>query len=405
MKTPALFALVVVPCLAACSVAGPQNSIDEAADVDAPSPTHVGRGAALLGRGAPLVSAGTRGTTAPSGVPFSETCAAGDPITLTPDVGTVHVTGTTVDGTDDKKTFCGDPDAETSSPDITFPVTLTEGCTLNVSLTGQDDFEPVFELRTVCDSEGAGDAYYCVNGSNAQSLTHSFAAGTYYLVIDGQLATSGDFDVALTCTTDKCGDGAIGAGEQCDSGPGATPNDGCGDPGGTNECQLESTPAADTCEGVDSMIVHLDDDKQLPASGAPYSTIGAGADYLSTDPDYPVLSPDQVFAFTPDADGVMKITVGMNALGTPFCDQSPYPAGCWNHMLYVREDDCENGSQIAEAVPDFEAEPSGNVQVSFDATAGHTYYLFVSGTDMTEYDLGPYFLQVAMQAEATQPQE
>lgn len=322
-----------------------------------------------------------------------ESCASEGEVTLPLDQ-TIDIVGSTTGANDNAKTFCADPNETTTAPDRIYQLLVPDDCTLSVTLEASEGFDGAFELQTGC--VPSGDQLACVNGLNAPSLLRAVSAGTYYLVVDGMNGTSGDFVVHATCATPACGDGIRNpATEACDGGPGATPGDGCIDAGELDECQIESVSAADSC--VDTMPHELapSTTTMLPTVGAPYNTTGAANDYeSSSNLFWPAV--DQVFEFVPAAAGTLQIRIGLDDTGSAFCAKDWNSPGCWNHVLYARQGGCD-GTDVAMSYPDFVTDDGVN-QIAFPVELGVHYFVFVDGFDLTEYDTGPYYLEVSMLA-------
>jgi hypothetical protein len=307
---------------------------------------------------------------------------------------TVTFLGTTLGAADDFKTFCADADATTSAPDVVYQVDFASECTMTLALQQGPGFEAALGFRSICTTDADCTAGTPLAGP---TLTKAVPAGTYSIVVDGVLGTSGSFVLDVTCDAPQCGDSVVNAGEECDGGPGATPSDGCGDPGAADACKIQQTVAADTCASVVPVSVGANSHLLLPAIPPPFNSIGSNDDYQSVDPICtPFPAVDQVFGFLATASGTLTISVGADELGQAYCLQDPIPAGCWNHTLYLREGDCEAGTELMCSYPDYVTD-NGVTTVTATVTAGTTYYLFVDGSDMTQYDSGPYLLDVTLQ--------
>lgn len=321
------------------------------------------------------------------------TCSAASSDHLLLDVP-LDLPGSTLATNDAAKTYCADPSDATSAPDQTFELLLADDCTLTMWLeTTTVGFEGAFELQTGCATKG--DQLACVNGTNETSLLRAMTAGTYYVVVDGMNGTSGDFILHATCATPVCGDRVRNpATEACDGGLTPVAGDGCGDAGTGTECQGESTPAADTCNLTTPVALVMSTTTVFPeASTTPYTTIGSTADYEGDETLFwPAL--DQVFEFVPEATGVMQVRIGLDASGESFCANDWFSTGCWNHVLYVREDAC-SGQQLALTYPNFMTDDGVN-ELFIAVGAGQHYFVFVDGFDLTEYDAGPYYLEVSL---------
>lgn len=306
---------------------------------------------------------------------------------------TASLFGTTIGAIDDYKTFCADPDASSSAPDVVYQLSFASECTMSLLLHSEPGFEGALDFQTSC-----GADFYCVAPTLGNAaLKLPVLPGSYSVVVDGVNGSSGAFSLDVTCDVPQCGDGVVNSGEDCDGGPGATPGDGCGDPGTPNACKIEQTTAADTCADVVPVAVAAGAHFLLPAVPPPFNLTGASDDYHSVDPSCsPNPAVDQVFGFIPAVDGTLTVTIGRDANGQAYCLQDPIPAGCWNHTLYLREGTCETGTELTCAFPDYVTD-DGVITVTAFVSAGVPYYLFVDGEDLSPYDVGPYILDVQLQ--------
>jgi hypothetical protein len=307
----------------------------------------------------------------------------------------LDITGTTSGQSSNWVTYCADTQ-DAPAADATIALVIPEACTLTLSLDSEAPFEGAFELRSACDSAGAQMG--CINGTNDTELRLGLTAGTYYVVVDGMNGTSGDFTLHASCATPVCGDGVRNPDtEQCDGGMTPISGDGCVDAGQESECQFALTDAADTCEDItEAITLNPNSVTVFPQSGEPFNTTGAGSDYETTEPLFWPAS-DQVFEFVASQTGTIKIRVGLDQNGAAFCAQDWFSPGCWNHLLYVRESACDGGEESAMSYPNF-IDDDGVNEVQFDVSEGAHYWVFVDGFDMTEYDTGPYYLEVSMLA-------
>lgn len=82
----------------------------------------------------------------------------------------------------------------------------------------------------------------------------SFAAGTYFVVVDTAAGNAGAFSLSASLSAPACGDEVVAPDEDCDPGP-AVANDGCGDPGTPGACLFEPAPMqADDCPGQEVQV-------------------------------------------------------------------------------------------------------------------------------------------------------
>jgi hypothetical protein len=113
-------------------------------------------------------------------------------------------------------------------------------------------------------------------------------------------------------------------------------------------------------------------------------------------------SPDHVYRVRVSQAGSLTITLGNDTNGVPFCgaDESvepafPYPAGCWDRSLYVRQADCDAGTEVA---CDDTGQYWQTESVTFAAAADTDYFVFVDGwaafaNGDDSYDRGIYTLE------------
>jgi hypothetical protein len=301
----------------------------------------------------------------------------------------VQFTGTTVGATDDFTSFCGDTTTTADTPDLVYAFTLPTEGTLKIDVTSQTTgYRPAVYVRTDC----AADLFCFDAGANGQVVAGDFQAGTYFVVVDGVFTSSGQFQLTATFNAPVCGDGVVNSGEQCDVGAGA-PNDGCGDPGTTTECQFENpTAAADQCNGEPFSIPV---GKTILAASAGNTTLGFTDDYQGTC-SQALGGPDRVFQFTPQKTGTMTVTIGYNADGTTVtCSAGIDTPGCWDYVLYARNN-CPDAAAGAELDcsdvngPDIET-------ISFPVTINTPYWVIVDGYDDQSYSTGPFSLLVDLQ--------
>ena len=339
---------------------------------------------------------------------------------------TAAIHGTTIGGTDNFKEWCADKDATTAAPDAVYELTIEQTCIFTLKLTDTTTWAGAIEIRNTCATENLG-ADACINyGTSGQYYRSELPAGTYYIVVDGagQLGAAGDYNMDLTCTTPKCGDGVVSAGESCDPGSGP-PYDpvvwsGCGLPGSANACQLQSAAAADTCADIPANGGIMIDTTAtvanplfIPATLPLFDTRAANADYESVACIPPNASPgqgglDQVFEFLPQASGTLSVTIGQDQSQVDDCQPPGYDQPtCWIHTMWFRGTSCEMGTELPAAGA---ATGSGCTEssiptnyvdtITVSVTAGQPYWLFVqgNGTDVIDANQnGQYVLRATLQ--------
>ena len=396
-KSMCATALCLVPSLFGCTIinnvsGGVGAGVDDGAGGGESITVTVGVSVGTGGTTSSAGEGGSGGSGGAGGGDVADTCP-GMPVQVGLGVP-VSIEATTATAKDDYKTFCADADGTTSARDLVYQLAVPEACTLTVALAPAPGFAGAFSFRTDCAAETG--VYECVPTSATPTMKRAVSSGFYYVVVDGASSSDGAFTLDVACDPPSCGDGVVNAGEECDGGPGTHPADGCGDPGTPTACMIESVAAADMCSGVSPVSVSLGSPMTIPGSSTPFNSVGSQDDYHSIDPDCtPFPAVDQVFGFIPDQDGMLSITIGNDASGTPFCLGSELD-GCWNHTLYLREAACETGTELTCSYPTYDGDDGVN-SVSAQVTAGTPYYLFVDGADLSEFDMGPYFLDVTLE--------
>lgn len=311
--------------------------------------------------------------------------------------GTVTITGDTSLGGDDWKTFCADPDAASSAKDLVYHLALEGPCTLSLQMDAAPALEAGISLRTTCESE-TGSA--CLDPTLGTSFAFATDASDYYVVIDGVHQTSGPFSLEVRCGAPVCGDGTVNPGEECDGGPGVQLLDGCGDPGTPEACMLQGSPVANIC--ADITVTHaiaLGQTLFLPEALPLYDTLRATNEYESPTCSFVGASgPDQVMRIVPAADGQLSVTIGQDHDGVDFCAPPYDMATCWNHVIWIRETDCESGAELACAWSDPVFDNAVNT-ITVPVVAARAYYVFVEGDleDPSPGHNGPYVLRAVLE--------
>ena len=144
-------------------------------------------------------------------------------------------------------------------------------------------------------------------------------------------------------SSEECDDGGSAAGDGCDS-----------------TCQLEvADPLTDTCSGASGaagISIAAGEIKHVPSSAAETrSTInasdsGTGSCMIFPDPAWDLFpSSDHVYRITPSASGTLTVKLGYDKRWGAFlrrrpeCEPAyPYPVGCYDRSIHVREADCED---------------------------------------------------------------
>ena len=139
----------------------------------------------------------------PVPAPANDTCAAAEPLVFTS--GVARATGTTTGAFNDT---AGSPltcSAQSAlSPDVFYTLTLTQPQDVQVSITvpGSSNLSPAIALTATCGVGGAASQRGC-DANNGSFTARGVAAGTYFIVVDGDDSDTGDFtlDVTLSAPT------------------------------------------------------------------------------------------------------------------------------------------------------------------------------------------------------------
>ena len=315
----------------------------------------------------------------------------------------VFAAGTMEGANDDYRTFCADSEMQPdlSYPEVVYTLTVAEACTARLALEGQSGFNGVLSLRLGGCADADFEDEYCVNAvpSGVEFLDLHLAAGTYHVLVSDAGDGVADFTLGVACATPTCGDSVKNPGEECDDGNNE-PGDGC-DP----NCVYEpNDPTIDTCAGAESTDGVLIDSGQLvliPDDAPPRTTVGATESGDSTCQTGALTgpAPDHVYKFIPQSNGTLIATLGLDFDGNPYCGngepQFPYPFGCWDRAVHIREADCTNpGAQLA--CSDDQLSWWAVETASAQVVAGTEYYVFVDGYNDDEFGQGPYVLHVEL---------
>ncbi|MEJ7734714.1 MAG: hypothetical protein WKG00_36660 [Polyangiaceae bacterium] len=333
------------------------------------------------------------------GVP-NDDCAAAAALTVGLGAAVV-ISGTTLGASDDYTTFCADNDmpAPMDGADVVYEVTVADPGVLHVELddqTGMNDFQGAISLRKASCETRVGDDDCTVEPELASDL----AAGTYWLVIDGNAETSGDFMLTLSVTSPVCGDGVINdlsAGEECDVLP-ANPVV-CNPPGDPEECQFApANTDLDNCPGQDVFIASPSSTK---ISGAAHNTCSLNDNQIGTCAGLAGGARDAVYHVTPQNAGTVTFTVGRDANGNSACEIcgnncAPSCGDCFIPILYARKGACDGPTAVEV---DCFFDPNFNTTVasiSVAVAAFEDVWVFVdsNGDPTVDYTAGPYILEI-----------
>lgn len=353
-----------------------------------------GGGSGAGGSGAGGSGAGGSG----AGPAMNEDCETAQPLSLAPGGElTIPFTITEMTG-NEVESFCdgNDPDA---TADLVYEVTTSGTCSFFATTSGMVDSEII--VRSVCDVE-----QFCFNANpnGGDSLALNLDAGTYFVIVQGD---PGDHTLSLECAVPTCGDGVPNEGEECEDGNVAN-GDGC-----DSNCELEPPdPTVEDCPAAEAgAAVMLMPGLTYVPSMTPLATTLTAVNNATGSCMFPpgtdvgggvvsVGSPDHVYRVRVAQAGSLTITLGNGLDGMPFCGTVeppfPYPAGCWDRSLYVRQADC--GNPAAEIACDDDGQFFETESVTFAAAANTDYFVFVDGwtafSDGSDsYDRGSYTLE------------
>jgi cysteine-rich repeat protein len=231
-------------------------------------------------------------------------------------------------------------------------------------------FDAAVYVRSTCESPGG--ELVCsdqtTGPANERAVAPVRAGNTYYVFVDGNATLDGEsFVLDLRVTGSACGDGMLGANEQCDD-SNLSNGDGC-----SSSCVLEQPIGNDFCAG---QLLPL-----TTAGGTDVAQITASTANLASDFQANcggAGARDAVYAIQPTVTGRLTATL------TPH----------FNAALYARSS-CADGSAQQGCVN--AADGQGIETLSFPVTAGTTYYLFVDGvTAGGGLSAGPFTLKVVV---------
>jgi cysteine-rich repeat protein len=299
------------------------------------------------------------------------------------------------DATNDIESACTDFDSnfEDKWPDLVYRVDFEAACTADITVRNvTSDVE--FSVRRDC-----GEELYCINGNDREEeerfLWH-LEGGRHHVIVQAPLPT--EFELELTCRAPQCGDGVLNPGEACEDGN-DSPLDGC-----SPTCTIEEPDASlEDCAAASASLAHSINPgfQVIPASSNVPTTLGArddghGSCQIPPDPLYPEqeYSADHVYRVRPVVDGMLRVTLGNDRNGDPFCGpvepSFPYASGCYDRAFFVREGDCELGQEVACSD---DAQWWETEEDTFPVIAGVDYYVFADGwLGGYGFDTGQYVL-------------
>ena len=220
---------------------------------------------------------------------------------------------------------------------------------------------------------------------NGRLPTPPFAAGTYWILIDSEGGTAGDYILSARLNGDSCGDGIISGAEQCDD-TNETSGDGC------SGCQFEEAPASlDQCDG-EQHALGAGAQNELSLTG---TNTGYKDDY-SGSCSWEVGGRDRVFHIVPQSSGTMTARVGDDAFGNSACVAMSSKA-CWDHVVYIRKGSCASIDPLDELDCADSNDWTATEEVTAEVTAGADYWVIVDGYDASAYSFGDFILKVTLQ--------
>ncbi len=354
-----------------------------------------GSGSGTTHSGGGLGGAGGSGGSG-GGIPEGETCDfTFRPIVVALDVHEFATGEISASSTNDVESTCTDydPNVDDHWSDVVYEVSIQQACTVDFTVESTE-----MNLELSFREDCLVDQFYCMNlvqGIGTEHMKFHVEAGTYYVVVQGDVP--GAYSLHIACDTPVCGDNVLNPGEECEDGN-ASAGDGC-DP----SCAIEAAdPAVEDCAAASGGSPHniVAGSQFLPASGLG-TTLGAldnehGSCQWTPSPPDESYSADHVYKIRAQVDGEAVVTLGLGLDGLPMCGpaepDAPYPNGCYDRVLYVRESDCAGGVELAcsDSVDWFDSEVA-----TFNMVAGVDYYVFVDGwLSGYGFDVGQYALKV-----------
>jgi cysteine-rich repeat protein len=284
------------------------------------------------------------------------------------------------DTRNDVDSACTDFDQSTADhwADIVYMIQLEADCSADIRVRNvTSDVEVA--VRRDCAEE-----LYCINSSDREEeerfLWH-LEQGRHYIVVQAPLPT--DYELEVACRPAQCGDSVLNPGEECEDGNVAS-LDGC-----SPACTIETPDASlEDCSAASASLPYeiVPGFQVVPASGNVPTTLGArddGHGSCQIPPDTGAgesYAADHVYRVRPTADGMLRVTLGDDRNGDPYCGTEeptfPYEASCYDRAFFVREGDCEVGTEVACSD---DAQWWETEEDTFHVIAGVDYYVFADG--------------------------
>jgi cysteine-rich repeat protein len=295
----------------------------------------------------------------------------------------ILIAGTTATATDDYTAYCG-ASGEGSGPDLVFPIRIAEPGTLDLVVRAAEgsNLDAVVYIRTTCEDDltTAG----CFDYSGDEQILGHYEAGLYYVIVDGDDASSGAFELAARLTPPACGDGARSPSEACDDGN-RDSGDGC-----SARCSFEPPAGAqDVCPGETYSLG--DRGHVLHGYTTGFTDDYTGSCSLRTG------GRDRVYHVIPERDGIMTVEIGREIDGVSTCQVDPMGAACWDRVLYVRRSCASEDGADELACSDHLEDGTAPERVTLEVTAGTSYWVIVDGFDEAFYSWGPYRLEMSLE--------
>ncbi|MFO0551605.1 MAG: DUF4215 domain-containing protein [Polyangiaceae bacterium] len=362
------------------------------------------QGGASQGGAAVVGGASSQGGSggAPLPAPDNDSCATAAIV----DVGSGQQAfehGTFAGANDDESSFCAEAGGP-GLPDVVYQLSLAAECTTTLTVDGPVGIDGVISLR----SQDCSIDEYCVDHpGNHELFRASLDAGTYWVVVSNVGTEQGPFTLSIDCAIPTCGDGVLNATgqEQCDDGN-SLDGDGC-----SSTCRFEAADSTfDTCEGAAAaapIIIGPAETVHVPSAEPLRSTIGAtdsGTGSCSLQPDGVDIigAPDHVYRVRPSANGTLRVTLGLGLDDQPYCGTdpngptSPYPTGCYDRAVHVREGVCDSvANEVACSDNPYDWWAPEEVLVTVAANVD--YYVFVDGWNDDAFGSGVYDLRLELQ--------
>lgn len=127
--------------------------------------------------------------------PLADTCAEATDDLAFDASGKAHVEGSTANAANDASS----PTCYGTGGEVFYRLTVGGNATVTAKVTPNSAaYDPVVYLRSVCDTKSSEVG--CVHGAGQTLTATGLSAGSYWLVVDGYLGTSGEFALDVTRT-------------------------------------------------------------------------------------------------------------------------------------------------------------------------------------------------------------